>query len=75
MSKRKKFPLVFGFLSLDLVNTEVIAYGRRRELLTREQDLLYWLHTMCKENSSLDKTILLFIIIYINTLLFPKLFQ
>jgi predicted RNA-binding Zn ribbon-like protein len=57
MSKRKKFPLVFGFLSLDLVNTEVIAYGRRRELLTREQDLLDWLHTMCKKNSSLDKTI------------------
>lgn len=58
MIKRKKFPLISRFLSLNLVNTEVISHGRRHELLNREQDLLDWLHTMCEEISSLDKTIL-----------------
>ncbi|MED3826077.1 CGNR zinc finger domain-containing protein [Priestia flexa] len=58
MCSRKTFPLISGFLSLDLVNTEVISHGRRHELLVHEQDLLDWLHTMCEEIPSLDKNIL-----------------
>ena len=58
MNKRKKFPLISPFLSLNLVNTEVVSHGRRHELLSEDQDLLDWLHRMCEEIPSLDKTIL-----------------
>ncbi|TYR80443.1 CGNR zinc finger domain-containing protein [Priestia megaterium] len=58
MCDRKQFPLISGFLSLDLVNTEIISHGRRRNLLVSEQNLLDWLHTMCDEIPSLDKSIL-----------------
>jgi predicted RNA-binding Zn ribbon-like protein len=58
MNKRKKFPLISPFLSLNLVNTEAVSHGRRHELLSEDQDLLDWLHIMCEEIPSLDKTIL-----------------
>ncbi|MCY8231651.1 CGNR zinc finger domain-containing protein [Priestia endophytica] len=58
MSTRRTFPLISGSLSLDLVNTEVVSYGHRRELLTSEQDFLDWLYTMCEAIPSLDKSIL-----------------
>ncbi|KYG32948.1 CGNR zinc finger domain-containing protein [Priestia endophytica] len=58
MSTRRMFPLISGSLSLDLVNTEVVSYGHRRELLISEQDFLDWLYTMCEAIPSLDKSIL-----------------
>jgi predicted RNA-binding Zn ribbon-like protein len=58
MSTRRTFPLISGSLSLDLVNTEVVSYGHRRELLISEQDFLDWLYTMCEAIPSLDKSIL-----------------
>ncbi|USL45519.1 CGNR zinc finger domain-containing protein [Priestia megaterium] len=58
MCSKRTFPLISGFLSLDLVNTEVISHGRRHELLVHEQDLLDWLHTMYEQNPSLDRDIL-----------------
>lgn len=58
MYNRKTFPLISGFLSLDLINTEIISYGCKHELLIQKQDLIDWLHTMCEEIPSLDKNIL-----------------
>ena len=58
MCSKRTFPLVSGFLSIDLVNTEVISHGRRHELMVHEQDLLDWLHTMYEQIPSLDREIL-----------------
>ncbi|MEG9462745.1 MAG: RNA-binding protein, partial [Bacillus amyloliquefaciens] len=38
-----KFPLISNNLPLDLVNTEVVSYGKRHNLLKSKEDLLEWL--------------------------------
>lgn len=46
MQETTKFPLLSGNLSLDLVNTEVVRRGKRLNLLSRETDILGWLHAV-----------------------------
>ncbi len=43
-----KFPLISNNLPLDLVNTEVVSYGKRHNLLKSKEDLLEWLRLMGK---------------------------
>ncbi|GAA0131947.1 CGNR zinc finger domain-containing protein [Bacillus velezensis] len=43
-----KFPLISNNLPLDLVNTEVVSYGKRHNLLKSKEDLLEWLRLMSK---------------------------
>lgn len=52
MNKTDYFPLLSGHLSLDLVNTEVIRWGTRHDLLVSKDELLLWIHTM-EENGCL----------------------
>lgn len=49
MGESKKFPLISGYLSLDLINTEVVRRGKRHDLLLSEKDVVDWLHLM-REN-------------------------
>lgn len=58
MAETKPFPLVTGFLSLDLVNTEIIRRGRRHDLLTSGIDAGQWLETMKNHNANLDTKLL-----------------
>ncbi|WP_459500453.1 CGNR zinc finger domain-containing protein [Bacillus sp. C1] len=51
MQETKKFPLISGNLSLDLVNTALVRRGQRQDLLITHEDLLEWLHVI-KENLS-----------------------
>lgn len=51
MTAAKKFPLISGHLSLDLVNTEIVKRGQRHDLLVSEEDVIEWLETM-KEAAS-----------------------
>lgn len=51
MNDTKKFPLLSGNLSLDLVNTELVKRGQRQDLLLTEEDVIDWLYTI-KENNS-----------------------
>jgi len=51
MSETNKFPLISGNLSLDLVNTERVSRGQRKDLLLSERDMLDWL-TVIKGNNS-----------------------
>ncbi|WP_200756715.1 CGNR zinc finger domain-containing protein [Effusibacillus dendaii] len=46
MSDREEFPLISGYLSVDLVNTEIVRRGVRHDLLESEADLMYWIETM-----------------------------
>lgn len=43
-----KFPLISNNLPLDLVNTEVVSYGKRHNLIKSKEDLLEWLRLMGK---------------------------
>ncbi|MDU0811106.1 CGNR zinc finger domain-containing protein [Bacillus siamensis] len=43
-----KFPLISNHLPLDLVNTEVVSYGKRHNLIKSKEDLLEWLRLMGK---------------------------
>lgn len=40
------FPLVTNVLSLELVNTEVVSYGVRRELLNNNEEIKNWIENM-----------------------------
>ncbi|MGM0920559.1 MAG: CGNR zinc finger domain-containing protein [Bacillota bacterium] len=51
MTETNKFPLISGYLSLDLVNTEIVRRGQRQNLLLSEEDLMDWLHVIKEENS------------------------
>ncbi|WP_100406984.1 CGNR zinc finger domain-containing protein [Bacillus solitudinis] len=51
MNENNKFPLISGYLSLDLVNTELVRRGQREDLLLSKRDVLDWLHVMNKGNS------------------------
>lgn len=42
----KKFPLISGNLSVDLVNTEVVRRGQRYDLLITDEDMWDWLNTV-----------------------------
>ncbi|MBY0035676.1 CGNR zinc finger domain-containing protein [Bacillus cereus] len=46
MQDKKQFPLIFGNLSLDLVNTELVRRGQRYDLLITNEDVLEWLHVI-----------------------------
>ncbi|MEG7336132.1 CGNR zinc finger domain-containing protein [Bacillus sp. 0102A] len=41
-----QFPLITQNLSLDLVNTEIISYDKRHDLIQSEKDLMAWLEIM-----------------------------
>lgn len=51
MQEIKKFPLISGNISLDLVNTEVVRWGQRYDLFTNNQDILDWLHVVKGDNA------------------------
>ncbi len=51
MQEIKKFPLISGNISLDLVNTEVVRRGQRYDLFMNNEDVLDWLYAV-KEDSS-----------------------
>lgn len=55
MKESNKFPLISGNISLDLVNTEVIRWGKRHDLFTNHQDILDWLYAVKKDNSFWDE--------------------
>lgn len=46
MQETNKFPLLSTYLSLDLVNTEVVRRGKRIDLLLTEEDIWSWLEMM-----------------------------
>lgn len=46
MQETKKFPLISGNLSLDLVNTEIVRRGIRKDLLITSEDVIEWLHSV-----------------------------
>ncbi|PAQ15500.1 RNA-binding protein [Bacillaceae bacterium SAOS 7] len=50
MTETKKFPLISGHLSIDLVNTELVRRGQRHDLLLTGKDVLDWLHVVKGEN-------------------------
>ncbi|UUI84325.1 CGNR zinc finger domain-containing protein [Bacillus halotolerans] len=41
-----QFPLITQNLSLDLVNTEIISYDKRHDLIQSEKDLMTWFEIM-----------------------------
>lgn len=53
MTETKKFPLISGYLSLDLINSEIVRRGQRQDLLLTEDDVLDWLKIMNK-NTLID---------------------
>ncbi len=59
MTETKKFPLISGNLSLDLVNTELVRRGQRQNLLLSKGDVLDWLHVIKEENSFWDDQLFL----------------
>ncbi|WP_018395200.1 CGNR zinc finger domain-containing protein [Bacillus sp. 37MA] len=59
MTEAKKFPLISGNLSLDLVNTELVRRGQRQNLLLSKGDVLDWLHVIKEENSFWDDQLFL----------------
>ncbi|MGI8384123.1 CGNR zinc finger domain-containing protein [Robertmurraya sp. P23] len=59
MTEANKFPLISGYLSLDLVNTEIVRRGQRQDLLLSEEDLMDWLHVIKEENSYWDDQLFL----------------
>jgi predicted RNA-binding Zn ribbon-like protein len=59
MTETNKFPLISGYLSLDLVNTEIVRRGQRQNLLLSEEDLMDWLHVIKEENSYWDEQLFL----------------
>lgn len=59
MTEIKKFPLISGNLSLDLVNTELVRRGQRHDLLCSEEDMYEWLHLMDQETLFVNKQLIL----------------
>ncbi|MDM5213107.1 CGNR zinc finger domain-containing protein [Peribacillus sp. NJ4] len=59
MSETNKFPLISGYLSLDLVNTELVSRGQRQDLLLSEGDALDWIQVIKGENSFWDDQLIL----------------
>ncbi|MDZ5607979.1 CGNR zinc finger domain-containing protein [Bacillus pseudomycoides] len=53
MDKQTYFPLISGDISIDLINTEVIRWGTKHELLTDTEKLNDWLHILSEHNPSL----------------------
>lgn len=41
-----QFPLITQNLSLDLVNTEIVSYDKRHDLIQSEKDLMAWFEIM-----------------------------
>lgn len=41
-----QFPLITQNLSLDLVNTEIVSYDKRHDLIQSEKDLMTWFEIM-----------------------------
>ncbi|WP_242222469.1 CGNR zinc finger domain-containing protein [Bacillus cereus group sp. BfR-BA-01380] len=54
MEEQTYFPLISGEIAIDFVNTEVIRWGKRHELLTNTATLEQWLHTMSTHHLSLQ---------------------
>lgn len=59
MAETKKFPLLSGHLSIDLVNTELVRRGQRHDLLLSEGDLLDWFTVIKKDNVFWDERLFL----------------
>lgn len=57
MVSESNFPLISGYLSLDLVNTEMVRNGTRYDLLTKSEDVINWVNTLLEENILLTKQI------------------
>lgn len=55
MAEATKFPLRSGYLSLDLVNTELVRRGQRLDLLNTGRDVLDWLHEAEEDNTYWDE--------------------
>ncbi|MEH7460421.1 CGNR zinc finger domain-containing protein [Bacillus sp. JJ1127] len=53
MQETKKFPIISGNLSLDLVNTELVRREQRHDLLITDEDVLEWIHVI-KDNLPFD---------------------
>ncbi|MGG1250760.1 CGNR zinc finger domain-containing protein [Brevibacillus agri] len=51
MQETNKFPLLSGNISIDLVNTEVVRWGQRYDLLLNNEDILDWLYVVKEDNS------------------------
>ncbi len=51
MSDNKKFPLLSGNLSLDLVNTEIVRRGKKQELLQTTNDLMDWIYAINEQKA------------------------
>ncbi|OLN21489.1 RNA-binding protein [Domibacillus antri] len=59
MMEIKKFPLISGYLSLDLVNTELVRRGQRHDLLIVEEDVIDWLKEMQKTTPVIDEELII----------------
>ncbi|GAE31964.1 CGNR zinc finger domain-containing protein [Halalkalibacter hemicellulosilyticus] len=55
MCNDNKFPLITGEISLDLVNTEVIRYGKKHDLLTSGEDVFAWVVALQKKQALHDR--------------------
>lgn len=51
MQEANKFPLICGNISLDLVNTEVVRWGQRYDLILKNEDILEWLYEVKEDHS------------------------
>lgn len=51
MQENKKFPLISGSISLDLVNTEIVRRGQRYDLFMNNEDILDWIYVVQEDNS------------------------
>jgi predicted RNA-binding Zn ribbon-like protein len=58
MTDSKKFPLISGHLSLDLVNTELVRRGQRHNLLVTEEDVMEWLELMKDHTIVIDQSLI-----------------
>lgn len=59
MTESKVFPLISGYSSLDLVNTELVRRGQRHDLLLTEGDVLNWLPIIKEGNPLWDEQLVL----------------
>ncbi|MCK0473731.1 CGNR zinc finger domain-containing protein [Halalkalibacter sp. APA_J-10(15)] len=55
MSHDNQFPLITGEISLDLVNTEMIRYGKKHDLLASGEDLIAWVVALQKQQALHDR--------------------
>lgn len=51
MKETNKFPLLSGNISVDLVNTEVVRWGKRYDLFINNEDILDWLYMVKGDNA------------------------